>query len=57
MNTIAHIAALPAVLWMSLFCFETLAIAPLGVAMLVVFMFLIPKTFLAIHEDMTRWRG
>ena len=57
MNTLAHISALPATLWRSVFCFTTLANDALGVAMIVVFLFLIPKTLLAAWEDLDRARG
>ena len=57
MNTLAHISALPATLWLSVFCFTTLANDALGVARIVVFLFLIPKTLLAAWEDLDRARG
>jgi|TARA_B100000029_G_scaffold97226_2_gene87527 hypothetical protein len=57
MNALAHISALPACLWLSTFCFDTLSNQPLGTALLIVFLLLIPKTILAAWEDIDRYRG
>ena len=57
MNTLAHISAIPAVLWLSVFAYSTLGNAARGTALLVVFMFLLPKTLLAAWEDLDNARG
>ncbi|MGI0011827.1 MAG: hypothetical protein ACREBU_00075 [Nitrososphaera sp.] len=51
MNTGAHIFAMLAILWLSVWCFETLNQRALGVAALGVFLIFIPLTFFAAIED------
>ena len=51
MNMLAHISAMPAILWLSVYCFDTLSNPALGTACLVIFMMFIPKTiFTAFNE-------
>lgn len=53
MNAAVHIFAGLAILWLSVYCFETLKERALGVAVLGVFLVFLPLTFFAMIED---WR-
>tara|TARA_Y100000310_G_scaffold333048_1_gene409809 strand:- start:152 stop:334 length:183 start_codon:yes stop_codon:yes gene_type:complete len=57
MNTMAHVAGLLAALWLSVFAFETLSNSYLGVALLVVFMMLIPMAINAVSDDVRAYKG
>ena len=51
MNTLAHLAALLALFWLSIYCFDTLAETELGVAVLCAAFLFIPLTILAAWDD------
>jgi len=52
MNTIAHLCAMLALLWASLYAFRTLSENPLGLALLGLFFLWIPLTLVALDDDM-----
>ncbi len=52
-----HIGAFVALLWLSIFAFNTLAINALGFAMLVLALVFLPLTFTAILHDWNNWHG
>ena len=51
MNTLAHLACMIALLWLSVYCFGTLDINALGYAALGLFLLMIPLTVVAALED------
>ena len=51
MNTLSHIAAIIAVGWLVVWLFTTLNQPILGAALVVVWAWLVPQTWLAILED------
>ena len=57
MNTLAWLAGTLATLWLSLFAFNDLGEAPLGVALLGAFVLLIVLTVLALGDDWRMLRG
>lgn len=52
MNTIAHLCAMVALLWASIYAFRTLLEDPLGFALLGLFVLWIPLTLVAIDDDL-----
>ena len=60
MNTLAHIGAEVALIWMAVFMFSGEVGEPaLGYAVLAAFMLFLPQTFIAIGadwEDIQEWR-
>ena len=57
MNTLAHISALPAILWLSVYCFDTLSNTALGAACLIIFLLLIPKIIFVAFNEISDLRG
>lgn len=57
MNTLIHIACMPAILWLSVYCFDTLSNSALGTASLIIFLMLIPKTIFCAFNDIRDFRG
>lgn len=51
MNTLAHISALGATLWLSVFCFATLSNQVMGTAFIVMFFFMMVATVRAVADD------
>ena len=60
MNTIAHICAMISVLYLAVYSFETLQIAPLGFVSVGLFLLFLVLTFSAIADDwdiLQGWSG
>ena len=57
MNTLPHVAAEVALLWLSVFAFQTLSQDALGFAALVLFVLFIPLTLLAAQADWNALMG
>lgn len=58
MNTMAHLGALVALLWLSVsLMINTLGETELGVAFLIVFVMFIPNTIRAVADDIADWQG
>lgn len=57
MNTLAHLAATLAILWLAIYAFDTLGETALGVALILMFLLLLVGTFLAAHDDWEILRG
>ena len=57
MNTLAHLAAMIALLWLAIYCFGTLGEAALGYVALGLFLLFIPLTLLAAQDDMEVLKG
>ncbi len=51
MNTLAHIAGSLALLWLSVFAYDTIGDATLGLAFLAIFLLWLAKTILAAWGD------
>lgn len=52
MNTLAHIAALAGVMWLALYCFNTLDEVGLGIAVILGWCLILVLTLLAAKEDL-----
>ena len=57
MNTLVHLGALLALLWLAIYCFGTLEEAALGYAAIGLFLAFIPLTILAATDDWNIIRG
>jgi len=57
MNTLAHLAAMIALLWLAIYCFGTLGESALGYVVLALFLLFIPLTLLAAQDDMEILKG
>jgi len=58
MSTMAHLAALVSLLWISVsLMINTLGETELGVAFLIVFFMFIPLTIQAAADDIADWQG
>tara|TARA_Y100000310_G_scaffold340407_2_gene436090 strand:+ start:1535 stop:1717 length:183 start_codon:yes stop_codon:yes gene_type:complete len=55
MNTLPHIAALVASLWLAVFCFDTLSNVYLGTGMIVVFFYVIVSAVFAVAADLAEF--
>ena len=57
MNTLAWVAALPAILWLAVYFFETVDEDPLGVALIGVFLLGLVFLGLGVEDDLKTWFG
>lgn len=58
MNTMAHLAALVSLLWLSIsYAINTLAETELGVGILILFFLFIPLTLRAVSDDIQDFQG